>query len=476
MEMPDYASYDGLGLAELVAKKGVTPKELVEAAIARIEALNPTLNAVVYKGYDDARRDAVGDLPDGPFRGVPFLIKDLGMPVAGWPRSCGSKFARGLVDAEDGGLTRRYRQSGVVLVGKTNTPEYGITGTTESAALGPCRNPWNPAHIAGGSSGGAASAVAAGIVPLAHASDGLGSIRIPAACCGLVGLKVTRDRNPNLPDGYDYALGNVVDHVVSRTVRDSAAMLDATGYPEPGSPYAPPSKDRPYLEEVQASPGRLRIAWSSETPAGRPIDPEIQAALERTAALLKGLGHEVVEKGLGIDYRALFASRGPAAAANFAAGMARLIEVIGHEPEEDELEPLTWASLKAGRRQTGADVMRSLQETRMLARQVVAFFDDVDVYLTPVLGTPVPQIGHIDPVNLEPREVNRRQARAFPFTPPFNFSGQPSMSLPIEVDSNGLPIGMMFTGRYGDEATLFRLAGQLEKEAPWKDRRPQVWG
>src|SRR5437899_2644791 len=461
MEMPDYADYDGLGLAELVRKRAVTPTELVEAAIERIEQHNPTLNAVVYKGYDDARAWAKGELPDGPFRGVPFLIKDLGMPVAGWPRSHGSKFARSLVDSEDGGLTRRYRQAGVVPIGKTNTPEYGITGTTESAALGPCRNPWNPNHIAGGSSGGAASAVAAGIVPLAHASDGLGSIRIPAACCGLVGLKVTRDRNPNMPDGFDYALGNVVDHVVTRTVRDSAAMLDATGYPEPGSPYPPPPKERPYVEEIAKSPGRLRIAWSSETPSGRPIEPEIQAALERTAALLKGLGHEVIEKGLGIDYRALFASRGPAAAANFAAGMARLIELVGHEPEPDELEPLTWASLKAGRRQTGADVMRSLQETRMLNRQTLAFFEDVDVYLTPVLGTLVPEIGFIDPVNLEPREVNRRQGRAFPFTPPFNFSGQPSMSLPLETDANGLPIGMMFTARYADEATLFRLAAQL---------------
>jgi amidase len=253
-------------------------------------------------------------------------------------------------------------------------------------------------------------------------------------------------------------------------------MLDATGYPEPGSPYPAPPKDGPYLAEVGKSPGKLRIAWSSETPSGRPIEPEIQAALERTAALLKGLGHEVVEKGLGIDYRGLFASRTPAAGANFAAGMARLIETIGREPEEDELEPLTWASLKAGRRQTGADVMRSLQETRMLNRNTLAFFEDVDVYLTPVLGTPVPEIGHINPVTLEPREVNRRQARAFPFTPPFNFSGQPSMSLPIEVDSTGLPIGMMFSARYADEATLFRLAGQLEKEAPWKDRRPQVWG
>mgnify|MGYP001554421751 CR=1 FL=1 len=476
MEMPDYSDYDGLGLAELVARRAVTPLELVEAAIARIERHNPTLNAVVYKGYDDARAWARGDLPDGPFKGVPFLIKDLGMPVAGWPRSHGSKFARGVVDSEDGGLTRRYKASGVVPLGKTNTPEYGITGTTESAALGPCRNPWNPNHIAGGSSGGAASAVAAGIVPLAHASDGLGSIRIPAACCGLVGLKVTRDRNPNMPDGFDYALGNVVDHVVTRTVRDCAAMLDATGYPEPGSPYPPPPKDRPYVEEITRSPGKLRIAWSSETPAGRPIEPEIQAALERTAALLKGLGHEVAEKGLGIDYRALFASRGPAAAANFAAGMGRLIDLVGREPEPDELEPLTWASLKAGRRQTGADVMRSLQETRMLNRRTLAFFEDIDIYLTPVLGTPVPEIGFIDPVNLEPREVNRRQGRTFPYTPPFNFSGQPSMSLPLEVDANGLPIGMMFTGRYSDEATLFRLAAQLEKEAPWKDRRPQVWG
>ncbi|MBL8553952.1 MAG: amidase [Phenylobacterium sp.] len=473
--MDDYSNYDGLGLAELVKTGQVTPAELVEAAIARAERHNPTLNAIVYEGYEDARKQARGPLPDGPFTGVPFLIKDLGISVAGWPRSHGSRFGN-LVDAEDTGLMRRYRSSGIIPLGKTNTPEYGITGTTESARLGPCRNPWNPDHIAGGSSGGSASAVAAGIVPLAHASDGLGSIRIPAACCGLVGLKVTRDRNPNLPDGYDYTMGNVVDHVVTRTVRDSAAMLDVTGVPEPASPYPAPPKERPYVEEIARSPGKLRIAWSSETPSGRPIDPEIQAALERTAALLKGLGHDVVEKGLGVDYRALYASRGAAAAANFAAGMQRLIDEVGREPEPDELEPLTWASLKAGRRQTGADVMRSLQDTRMLVRQVLGFFEDVDVYLTPVLGTPLPRIGHIDPVNLEPKEVNRRQGRVFPFTPPFNYSGQPSMSLPLETDANGLPVGMMFTARYADEATLFRLAAQLEKEAPWAGRRPQVWG
>ncbi|MDB5441781.1 MAG: 6-aminohexanoate hydrolase [Phenylobacterium sp.] len=474
--MDDYSDYDGLGLAELVAKKQVTPAELVEAAIERIERHNPTLNAVVFKGYDDARSQAAGALPGGPFRGVPFLIKDLAMPVAGWPRTSGSKFARDMVDAEDGGLTARYRASGVIPLGKTNTPEYGITGTTESALLGPCRNPWNPGHIAGGSSGGSASAVAAGIVPMAHASDGLGSIRIPAACCGLVGLKVTRDRNPNLPDGYDYALGNVVDHVVSRTVRDSAAMLDATGWPEPGSPYPPPPKARPYLEEVAASPGKMRIAWSAETPNGRPIHEEVQAALEQTAALLKGLGHTVIERGLGIDYRALYASRGAAGAANFAAGMGRLIERVGREPEPDELEPLTWASLKVGRRQTGADVMHSLQETRMLNRRTLAAFEDIDVYLCPVMGEPPPEIGFIDAVNLEPREVSRRQGRVFPYTAPFNFSGQPSISLPLAQSRAGLPIGMMFTAKYADEATLFRLAAQLEKEAPWAGRRPQLWG
>lgn len=476
MPFPEYSDFDGLGLATLVAKGEVSPLELVDAAIERIERHNGALNAVVHTAYDEARARAKGPLPDGPFKGVPFLIKDLAMPVAGWPRTSGSRFAADIVDAEDGGLTRRYREAGVIPLGKTNTPEYGITGTTESALLGPCRNPWNPHHISGGSSGGSASAVAAGMVPMAHASDGLGSIRIPAACCGLVGLKVTRDRNPNLPDGFDYAAGFVVDHVVTRTVRDSAAMLDATGRPEPGAPYPAPPKARPYMEEVETHPGRLRIAWSSETASGRPIDPEIQAALERTAAQLKALGHDVFPRGLGIDYRALYAARGPVSGANFAAGMARLIDEIGREPEPHELEPLTWASLKGGRKVTGADAFRALQELRMLNRRTLAAFEDIDVYLCPVMGTPVPEIGFIDPVNLEPKEVNRRQGAAFPFTPPMNFSGQPSISLPLEMSASGLPIGMMFSSRYADEATLFRLAAQLEKEIPWKGRRPRLWG
>ena len=473
MGFAEYADHDGLGLAALVAKGEVSALELTDAAIERIERHNGALNAVVFKAFDEARAAARGRLAQGPFTGVPFLIKDLGMAVAGWPRSCGSRFTRSMVDEADGSLVARYRASGAVFLGKTNTPEFGITGTTESAHLGPCRNPWNPDHIAGGSSGGSAAAVAAGIVPLAHASDGLGSIRIPAACCGLVGLKVTRDRNPVLPDSNAY--GNAVDHVVSRTVRDSAAMLDETGRPEPASPYPAPPKEGPYLREVERAPGRLKIAWSSETPSGRAIDPEVEAALRATADLLSRLGHEVAERGLGIDYRAMYRATLAAGAANFAADMRGLIERLGHEPETGELEPLTWASLKAGRRATGEEAMTSMQQRRLFGRRILEFFETCDVYLTPVMGSPPPPIGFIDPVGLEPREVNRRQGQVFPYTPPFNISGQPSMSLPLAWSASGLPIGMMFSARYADEATLFRLAGQLEKEAPWKDRRPPIW-
>lgn len=474
MSFPEYADYDGLGLAELVKKGEVTQLELIDAAIERSERHNGTLNAIVYKAYDEARAKAKGDLPDGPFKGVPFLIKDLGTEVKGWPRTSGSKFVANVVDNHDSELVKRFRSAGTVLFGKTNTPEYGITGTTESRLLGPCRNPWDPSRISGGSSGGAASAVGAGIVPLAHASDGLGSIRIPAACCGLVGMKVTRDRNPQGPHDFDRAIGFSVDHVVSRTVRDSAAMLDATGYPEPASPYAPPPKERPYMEEITKSPGKLRIAWSSETPSGKPIHPEIQAALEKTADFLEKLGHEVRPRGLGIDYRELYRAQGAVSGSNFAAGMMRRIAEMGREPNEDELEPLTWAGFKGGQRLTGAQAMWGWQQLRLMNRQVLSVFEEVDVYLCPVLGQLQPEIGHLGP-DQEPRELNRKQGQVFPFTPPFNFTGQPSLSLPLWQSESGLPIGMMFTGRYADEATLFRLAAQLEKDLPWKDRRPQVW-
>ena len=474
MGFSDYAQYDGLGLASLLAQKAVSPLEVVDAAIERIEALNPKLNAVVYKAYDEARAQAAKGLSSGPFAGVPFLIKDLGLEVTGWPRTSGSVFANVPKDWRDSELVSRYRRAGVALLGKTNTPEFGIPGVTISERLGPCRNPWSLERVSGGSSGGAASAVAAGLAPLAHASDGLGSIRIPAACCGLVGLKTTRDRNPNGPDDGDRAIGFSVDHVVSRTVRDSAAMLDATGYPEPASPYAAPFKARPYLEEVTASPGRLKIAWSGATASGRPIDPEIQALLETTASQLAHLGHEVTPQGLDVDFRALYRAQARVSAANFAAGMRRWIAEIGREPGDD-IGPLARRAYEGGKRLSGDDVLFAWQELRILNRKILSLFETYDVFLTPVLGTPVPKVEDLDPSAIDLKEFDRRQSSAFPFTPPFNFTGQPSMSLPLHHSSDGLPVGMMFTARYGDEATLFRLAGQLEVETPWKDRRPAIW-
>jgi amidase len=472
--MRDFADHDGLALAGLVRKGELTPGELLEAVIERIERHNGKLNAVTYTAFDEARKTAAGPLPDGPFKGVPFLIKDLGLRVKGWPRTSASRFAMVDADTEDSTLVTRYRATGVVLAGKTNTPEFGIPGVTTSALLGPCRNPWNTDHFSGGSSGGAASAVAAGIVPLAHASDGLGSIRIPAACCGLVGLKTTRDRNPNGVHDTDRAIGLSVDHVVSRTVRDSAAMLDATGYPEPASPFAYPAKDGPYLDEVSKSPGKLRIAWSSETPKGDPVDPEVRAALERTAETLKALGHDLREEGLGVDYRKLYQAQGLVSAANFSAGIRRLVELKGREPG-DEIEGLARRGYEAGKKMSGQVAMWGWQQLRLINREILQRFETWDVYLTPVMITPPPRVEYLDTLMDDLREFDRRQSATFGFTPPFNLTGQPSLSLPLHQSKGGLPIAMMFTAKYADEATLFRLAGPLEKEMPWKDRKPPHW-
>ena len=474
MAFEEYADHDGLGLAALVAKGEVSPGELVEAAIERIEKHNGVLNAVVHKAYDEARATAAGALPDGPFKGVPFLIKDLGAQVKGWPRTSGSKFAQVAADDDDSELVRRYRQAGVVLLGKSNTPEFGIPGVTNSERLGACRNPWNPDHISGGSSGGAASATAAGIVPMAHASDGLGSIRIPAACCGLVGMKITRDRTP-ICEVSDGALGFSVHHVVSRSVRDSAAMLDATGYAQAGDPFQAPAKAGPYLDEVSKSPGKLRIAWSAETPSGRPIPDEMLAALMKTVDLLKGLGHEVFERGLGIDYRLFYRAQGLASASNFSANVLRWVEKLGREPGDDELGPLARRGYEAGKRVTGQQAFWGFQQLRLMNRQMLGVFEDIDVYLTPVMSTPAPRIDWLNPLMSDTKEFDKRQAATYGTTPPANFSGQPSLSLPLWQSQDGLPIGMMFTGRFADEATLYRLAGQLEVEQPWKDRRPAIW-
>jgi amidase len=313
------------------------------------------------------------------------------------------------------------------------------------------------------------------MVPIAHASDGLGSIRIPAANCGLVGMKVTRDRTPTC-EVAEGALGFGVHHVVSRTVRDSAAVLDATDGAQAADPFQAPAKAGPYLDEVGRSPGRLRIAWSAETPSGRPMGEEAVGALHRTVETLQALGHELVEQGLGIDYRALYRAQRLVSAGNFAATIKRWAERLGREPGEGELGPLARRSWEGSRNVTAEQAMWGWQQLRLMGRQILLVFERFDSFLTPTMGLPSPRIDWLDPLRVDLKTFDRRQADTYPTTPPFNFTGQPSLSLPLCQSAAGLPIGMMFSGRFADEATLYRLAGQLEKEMPWKDRRPAVWG
>lgn len=476
MGFSEYAEHDGLGLADLIRRREVSPAEVLEAAIENVERHNPRLNAVIYKAYDEARRTAAGPLPEATLSGVPFLLKDLNLDVAGMPRTDGSVALRERVPAEDAELVKRQRAAGLVIFGKTNTPEFGITGTTEGRLFGPCRNPWNPDHIAGGSSGGAASAVASGMLPLAHASDGMGSIRIPASCCGLFGLKISRDRNPWWPEDVMRALPLSVHHCVSRSVRDSAALLDATGFAETRAPWASPPKQGSYLDEVSLPPTRLRVAFTTARPDGRLLHPEVKVAVEETARLLESLGHTVEERALPINQMLLYLALVPAASANMAALVAEVAESLGRELREEELEPLTWSIVKNGRSVSGVQALRGMRWLQRLVREVAAFFEEVDVYLTPVTATPPPRIGHIDPLNPDPAELNQRQAESFPYTAPFNMTGQPAMSVPLAWTSGGLPLGMQFAARYGDEATLFRLAAQLEEARPWRQRRPPIWG
>jgi amidase len=314
------------------------------------------------------------------------------------------------------------------------------------------------------------------MVPMAHGSDGLGSIRIPAAQCGLVGLKPTQNRNPGGPDDRNRAAGWVVDHVLTRTVRDSAAMLDWTGYPEDDAPYAAPAKERPYTEEIRMPAGRLRIAFNCTTTHGGALHEDLRRVFEATVKLLEELGHTLIEKpSLGIDWRSLYRAQMAVSGAMFAANIDSWAQIVGHAPREDELEPLAWAAWRAGKALGAAEIGDGLRTLRLLTRQLLALWRDFDVLLTPTTITPAPPIGHLDPVSIEPREFHRRQGRAFNFTPPWNMTGQPAISLPLGMSASGLPIGMMFIARYGDEATLFRLSAQLEQARPWFDRHPPIW-
>ena len=488
---PEYERYDALALAELVRRRETDPAALVEAAIERIEARNPRVNAVVRTMFDEARRTAAAPLPDGPFAGVPFLLKDLMAAYAGVPLTSACRFLASFVPSYDSELVTRHKRAGLIVAGKTNTPELGIMGFTEPRLFGSCRNPWNPDHTPGGSSGGAAAAVAAGMVPMAHGGDGGGSIRIPASCCGLFGLKPTRGRNPLGPVYGEGWCGLVQEHAITRSVRDSAALLDATCGPDLGAPYfaAPPA--RAFLAEVGADPGRLRIAFTTAPLFGETTHPDCRAAVEDAAALCVSLGHHVEEARPAFAKVALRRAYLAVVAVNTARGIEHAGEVMKKRPKASEFEPETWFLGLIGHRMSGARYQAAIELLHRSSREVAAFFAGFDVFLTPTLAHPPLRIGAlaIKPADVAairalraaPLKVlldaalDKMAAEAFEATSNtmlFNQTGQPAMSVPLSWSAAGLPIGSQFVARYGDEATLFRLAAQLEQARPWFDRRP----
>jgi amidase len=487
----DYLRHDATGLAELVRRGEVTPLELVETAIARIERLNPAVNAVIHRMDAAARRTAQEPVRDGPFPGVPFLVKDLLSMVQGEPFQCGSALLRGFVAPHDSELVRRYRRTGVVLLGKTNTPEFGLTPVTEPAAFGPTRNPWDRSRTSGGSSGGSAAAVACGMVPIASGGDGGGSIRIPASCCGLFGLKPTRGRVPMGPDSGEIWHGAVVEHVLTRSVRDSAAMLDATAGPDPGAPYVAPARERPFAEELARDPGPLRIAFTAKPWLGSTVHPDCVAAVQDAARLLESLGHTVEEASPELDGPGFARAFLTMICAELGGDLREAERAVGHRARPGDLEPATWALGLLGRTMPAADFMAAIRLLQRTGRSVAPFFARYDVLVTPTVSAPPVPTGALQPTRRERRllqllgaarsgtllrwagVLEQTAAKVFewiPWTPVINATGQPAMSLPLSWNGEGLPIGVHVIARFGDEATLFRLAAQLERARPWFDR------
>jgi amidase/6-aminohexanoate-cyclic-dimer hydrolase len=472
MAFKEYGSYDAIGLAELVRKKQVSAAELLDEAVARTAKVDPQINAVVVKHYDHAKRQIDQGLPDGPFTGVPFLLKDLDL-VKGTRTTFGANLFKDNVAGHTGTLAQRFLAAGLTIFGKSASPEFGLMPTTESRLFGPTRNPWNPAHSSGGSSGGAGAAVAARILPVAHASDGGGSIRIPASASGVFGLKPTRARNPLGPDRGEGWGGFSCGHVLSISVRDSAAMLDAVHGPEPSSPYVAPPPERPFAQEVGRDPGRLRIAFTDRSPYGDAIDPEIAAATREIASLLAGLGHHVEERALALaaDPAAVMST---IVGANTALTVRLAEQGFGRAITENDFEALTLAMAQNAQKATATDYVAAQLGAFQISRALATFFESCDVFLCPTLCLPPVRIGELNSMSEDLSHIPPILRRYMPATAMFNMSGQPAMSVPLAWNAAGLPLGMMFAARFGDEATLFRLAAQLEQERPWKDKLPPV--
>jgi amidase len=473
---------DATAQAELVRRGEVSPAELVEAAIARIEAVNPHLDAVVRTRFDAARAEAAGDLPDGPFRGVPLLLKDMGCHVAGEETAYGLAALRdaGVRWPRDSHLAEAFRAAGFVVLGRTNVPELGTTVTTEPAANAPARNPWDSTRSTGGSSGGSAAAVAADMVPVAHASDGGGSIRVPASECGLVGLKPSRARVSQGPDVGEGWAGATVDGVLTRTVRDTAAVLDLIGQPMPGDPYAAPALPRPLTAELGAPVGGLRAGLCASPPDERWLDaPECRAAVQKAGRLLEGLGLAVEEAHPTAFFDDAFSRHFNAIiAADTARTLADLERVLGRPIPDDELEPRNAYYRSSGTRMTAPDYLAARAWLGSWSRRMAAFWsheaseEAFDLLVTPTVGAPPPELGWFTAAG--PREEGRRIGAYIPWTAQANVTGQPAISLPLATTDAGLPVGVQLVAAAGREDLLVRVAAALEEAAPWAGRRPAL--
>ncbi len=474
----ELSTLDATAQADLVRRRKASPLELVDAATARIEKLNPKLNAVILETFDKARVAArSSDLPRGPFRGVPFLLKDLDAASAGDPFHCGMRALKEMNwrEQRDTYLTAKFREAGLVILGKTNTPELGLNVTTEPLAYGPSRNPWDPEHSTGGSSGGAAAAVASGMVPIAHASDGGGSIRIPASECGLVGLKPSRGRISLGPDYGEYWAGLVISHVVTRSVRDTASALDAVAGPMPGDPYTAPPPRRPYRDEAVARGPRLRIGVVASLPSGT-LHPDCSAAARAAGKALGSLKHEVGDS----HPEALF---DPEMQQHFvtlvASWVSATLDEWSHKTGKaigpEGVEPGTWAFAEMGRAVDATKYIRTLEWLSVYGRRMASWWaSGFDLLVTPTIGSPPPRIGELVATPENPLGSLEKALAIVPFTPPFNITGQPAISLPLHWNDAGLPIGVQLVAPYGREDVLLNVAAELEEAVPWKGRRPPL--
>jgi amidase len=476
LSFDEYARLDGTALAEMIRRRDVSAAEVREVAIAAIARFNPKINAVLEVLSDASAADVAALRPDAPFAGVPFLIKELVLHAANAPCRMGSRLSADVSFPTDTELMARFRRAGLVTVGTTQTPEFGYCGTTEPVAFGPAHNPWRLGHSPGGSSGGSGAAVGARIVPIAHANDGGGSIRIPASSNGLVGLKPTRDRTPSGPDSSDPLFGQAIEFVVTRSVRDAAGMLDAVAGADVGAPSVAPVEPGGFLSQLGRPPGQLRIACMGKSPFGAALHQECAESMTRTRALLTDLGHDVVDASLTFDFESFTQHVHVIWCVGTSAGIAAIAASTGRKPSLDTLESATLACYEDALKMTALDVANALAYFNEVSRTIGRYFQNIDVLLSPTSGQPPPKHGVVNQnaPGIDGLTWTRQTFQFFPFTPLFNATGQPGISLPLHWSKDGLPMGSQFVGRFGDEATLLRLAAQIEQAAPWAARMPAL--